>query len=159
MNKREREVKVSLTNFAVSYRQDDVESLIEDMRPGTRVTVDGGQVVKLVKGKDGKVEKTVLTNEWTDWIDYWAVDFDYLSRPEKEIVTTQRADGSSVDVEQWTNRYIFENEWQSFRTRKNRALELTSIGHKYDSPGRKAIAVRVIDIFGNDTTKVIGVEV
>lgn len=159
VNKREREVKVSLTNFAVSYRQDDVESLIEDMRPGTRVTVDGGQVVKLVKGKDGKVEKTVLTNEWTDWIDYWAVDFDYLSRPEKEIVTTQRADGSSVDVEQWTNRYIFENEWQSFRTRKNRALELTSIGHKYDSPGRKAIAVRVIDIFGNDTTKVIGVEV
>lgn len=159
ISKREREVTVSLTNFAVSYRQDDVESLIEDMRPGTRVTVEGGQVVKLVKAKNGQVEKTVLTKEWTDWIDYWAVDFDYFSRPEKEVVTTQRADGTSVDVEQWTSRYIFENEWQSFRTRKNRALELTSIAHKYDSAGRKAIAVRVIDIFGNDTTKVIGVEV
>jgi DNA modification methylase len=159
VNKHDREVTVSLTNFAVSYRQDDVDSLIADMRAGTRVTVDGGQVVKLVKAKDGKVEKTVLTNEWTDWIDYCAVDFDYLNRPEKEVITTQRADGTSVDVEQWTNRYIFENEWQSFRTRKNRAIELTSIAHKYDSPGRKAIAVRVIDIFGNDTTKVIGVEV
>lgn len=159
VSKRGRSVTVSLTNFAVSYRQDDVASLIEGMRPGTRITVDGGQVVKLVKAKDGSVEKTVLTNEWTDWIDYWAVDFDYLSRPEKEVVTTQRADGATVDVEQWTNRYIFENEWQSFRTRKNRSLELTSIAHAYDSPGRKAIAVRVIDIFGNDTTKVIGVEV
>lgn len=159
VSKRDREVNVSLTNFAVSYRQDDVESLVEGMRPGTRVTVDGGQVVKLVKAKDGSVEKTVLTREWTDWIDYWAVDFDYFSRPEKEIVTTQRPDGTSVDVEQWTSRYIFENEWQSFRTRKNRALELTSIAHAYDGPGRKAIAVRVIDIFGNDTTKVIGVEV
>jgi len=159
VSKLDREVTVDLTNFAVSYRQDDVESLIEDMRPGTRVTVDGGQVVKLIKAKNGEVEKIELTKEWTDWIDYWAVDFDYFSRPEKEIVTTQRADGTSVDVEQWTSRYIFENEWQSFRTRKSRSLEFTSVSHRYDSPGRKAIAVRVIDIFGNDTTKVIGVEV
>jgi site-specific DNA-methyltransferase (adenine-specific)/adenine-specific DNA-methyltransferase len=24
----------------------------------------------------------VLTREWTDWIDYWAVDFNYESRKE-----------------------------------------------------------------------------
>ena len=38
--------------------------------------------------------------------------------------------------ERWTGSYIFENEWQSFRTRKNRALELTSAPHKYTKPGR-----------------------
>ena len=58
-----------------------------------------------------------------------------------------------------TGRYIFENEWQSFRTRKSRALELTTATHSYATPGRKQIAVKVIDIFGNDTTKIIGVEV
>ena len=38
-------------------------------------------------------------------------------------------------------------------------LELTSASHTYDRPGRHVIAVKVIDIFGNDTTKVFGVEV
>ena len=28
--------------------------------------------------------------------------------------------------ERWTGGYIFENEWQSFRTRKDRGLELTT---------------------------------
>ncbi len=62
-------------------------------------------------------------------------------------------------VPQWTGNYIFENEWQSFRTRRDRKLELTSAPHAYAAPGRYRIAVKVIDIFGNDTTKVIGVEV
>ena len=26
----------------------------------------------------------------------------------------------------WTGDYVFENEWQSFRTKKNRTLELKS---------------------------------
>ena len=43
--------------------------------------------------------------------------------------------------------------------RYNRALELTSAAHDYATPGRKQIAIKVIDIFGNDTTKVIGVDV
>ena len=33
--------------------------------------------------------------------------------------------------ERWTGGYIFENEWQSFRTRQNRKLELTSAPHVY----------------------------
>jgi DNA modification methylase len=159
VSKRERSITVSLTDFAVSYRQDGLDSMIEGMKPGTRVTVDGGQVVKIVKAKDGTVTREVLTKEWTDWIDYWAVDFDYASRPETMLETVTQADGSVKHVPQWTGRYIFENEWQSFRTRKSRALELTSATHSYSAPGRKQIAVKVIDIFGNDTTKVIGVEV
>ncbi len=159
LSKKERSITVSLTDFGVSYRQDGLESMIEGMKAGTRVTVEGGQVVKIVKAKDGGVTKDVLTKEWTDWIDYWAVDFDYASRPETLLETVTQPDGSVKHVTQWTGRYIFENEWQSFRTRKSRALELTSATHIYATPGRKQIAVKVIDIFGNDTTKIIGVEV
>lgn len=159
LSKKERSITVSLTDFGVSYRQDGLESMIEGMKAGTRVTVEGGQVVKIVKAKDGSVTKDILTKEWTDWIDYWAVDFDYASRPETLLETVTQPDGSVKHVTQWTGRYIFENEWQSFRTRKSRALELTSATHIYATPGRKQIAVKVIDIFGNDTTKIIGVEV
>ncbi len=158
-DKRARRVTVTLSNFAVAYRQDGLDNLIDGMRPGTKVAVDDGQVVKLTKGKDGTVTREVLTKEWTDWIDYWAVDFDYASRPETIHETVSQADGTVKHVPQWTGRYIFENEWQSFRTRRNRALELTSATHEYATPGRKRIAIKVIDIFGNDTTKVIGVEV
>lgn len=158
-DKKARRVAVSLSNFAVAYRQDGLDNLIEGMRPGTKVAVDDGQVVKLTKAKDGTVTRDVLTREWTDWIDYWAVDFDYASRPETIHETVTQADGTVKHVPQWTGRYIFENEWQSFRTRRDRALEVASATHDYATPGRKQIAVKVIDIFGNDTTKVIGVEV
>jgi hypothetical protein len=159
VSKRDRSITVSLTDFGVSYRQDGLDSLIEGMKTGSRVTVEGGQVVKIVKAKDGTITRDILTKEWTDWIDYWAVDFDYASRPETILETITQPDGSVKHVPQWTGRYIFENEWQSFRTRKSRTLELTSATHSYATPGRKQIAVKVIDIFGNDTTKIIGVEV
>ena len=59
--------------------------------------------------------------------------------------------------EQWTGDYIFENEWQSFRTKKERKLELQSVFKEYMAKGSYKVAVKVIDIFGNDTTKVIEV--
>ena len=158
-SKRDRTVTVSLTDFGVFYRQEDLEALTAAMRPGSKVTVDKGQVVKVTKAKSGEVTEEVLTRNWTDWIDYWAVDFDYASRPETIYETVTRPDGSTQHVPQWTGNYIFENEWQSFRTRRDRKLELTSAPHQYSAAGRYRIAVKVIDIFGNDTTKVIGVEV
>ncbi len=60
--------------------------------------------------------------------------------------------------EQWTGDYIFENEWQSFRTKKDRSLEPKSVAHKC-SPGRRKIAVKVVDIFGNDTMTIVEVSV
>lgn len=157
--KRERRVTVSLTNFGVSYRQEDIEALTASMKSGSKVTVDGGQVVKVTKTKGGEVKREILTQKWEDWIDYWAVDFDYASRPETIVVTAPDAEGNMVERQQWTGSYIFENEWQAFRTRKDRRLELTSATHDYPRPGLYRIAVKVIDIFGNDTTKVIGIEV
>jgi site-specific DNA-methyltransferase (adenine-specific)/adenine-specific DNA-methyltransferase len=61
--------------------------------------------------------------------------------------------------ERWTGAYIFENEWQSFRTRQHRDLELKSAPHTYNKPGRYVIAVKVIDIFGNDTMTLMPVTV
>jgi adenine-specific DNA-methyltransferase len=60
--------------------------------------------------------------------------------------------------EVWSGDYVFENEWQSFRTKKNRKLELTSAAKEVQK-GRRKIAVKVVDIFGNDTMKIIEVSV
>jgi len=54
-------------------------------------------------------------------------------------------------------KYSFENECQSYRTRKNGRLELTRAKREYGEKGRYNIAL--IDILGNDTTKVIEVKV
>ena len=61
--------------------------------------------------------------------------------------------------ERWTGAYIFENEWQSFRTRKKRDLDMTTAPHTYVAPARYTIAVKVIDIFGNDTMTLVPVTV
>ncbi|WP_250636915.1 DNA methyltransferase [Bosea sp. PAMC 26642] len=154
------EATVTLADFGVSYRQDDADALTGELKPGgSKVTVDQGQVVKIAKAKDGTVSREVLTKQWTDWIDYWSVDFDYHAKKEVITVTLPDASGRMVDRPQWTGGHIFENEWQSFRTRRDRKLELTSAPHTYPAKGRYAIAVKVIDIFGNDTTKVVEVVV
>lgn len=148
-------IQVQLENFGVFYRQDDLDSLGESLKKGgSKVTIDGGQVVKISKDKKNVVTREVLTQRWTDWIDYWAVDFDYESR--KEIITILE-DGGEREV--WTGNYIFENEWQSFRTKNERKLELMSGKHEYPAKGSYKVAVKVIDIFGNDTTKVVEVRI
>ena len=64
-------------------------------------------------------------------------------------------DGSFEEV--WTGDYVFENEWQSFRTKANRDLELKSVT-KDLPPGKHKIAVKVVDIFGNDSMKVVEID-
>jgi hypothetical protein len=112
-------------------------------------------VVKLTKDKESEVvSKEVLTKKWSDWIDYWAVDYNFSDR--KEIIVDQDENGEYVEA--WTGDYIFDNEWQSFRTKKNRNLELTSTPREMIK-GNYKIAIKVVDIFGNDTTKVIEVKI
>jgi DNA modification methylase len=154
MNKKE--LTVELTDFSVSYNQDDSGEIAEALRPGgAKVIVENGQVVKVSKDKDSDIiSKEVLTKKWSDWIDYWAVDFDFASR--KEII--KKINDKDEEYEEWTGDYIFDNEWQSFRTKKNRELELTSAS-KEVGRGKYKVAIKVVDIFGNDTTHVIEVEV
>jgi len=151
-----KELSIELTDFSVFYNQDASEETTEALRPGgTKVVVENGQVVKISKDKDAElVEREVLTKKWSDWIDYWAVDFNFADR--KEIVTEIDKDGKLV--ERWTGDYVFDNEWQSFRTKKNRNLELVS-SPKAIAKGTYKVAVKVVDIFGNDTTKVMEVNI
>lgn len=146
-------VAIELIDFSVYYNQD--ETSIENLRKNSSKTiVENGQIVNISKDKDGHLKRTIITESWTDWIDYWSVDFDYESK--KEIIREQNENGEIIQKE--TGNYVFENEWQSFRTKQNLELNLTSAYYPVKR-GRTKIAVKVVDIFGNDTIKVIEVNV
>ena len=149
-------VAVELTDFSVFYSQDSISHAEQTLKnKSSRIVVEKGQVVKVSKDANGNVNREVLTKEWTDWIDYWSVDFDFESK--HEIIRMQNSKTGEWE-EQWTGDYVFENEWQSFRTKKDRSLELTSVAHEC-APGRRKIAVKVVDIFGNDTMTIVEVSV
>jgi DNA modification methylase len=150
-------VAIELTNYSVFYTQ-GVTSFAEDnlKNGGSQIVVENGQVIKISKDKNGFVNpREVLTKNWHDWIDYWSIDFDFTNR--KEIIRVKDSKTNEVK-ETWTGDFIFENEWQSFRTRQDRTLELKSIFNELP-PGKRKIAVKVVDIFGNDTMKVITVTI
>jgi adenine specific DNA methylase Mod len=70
---------------------------------------------------------------WSQWIDYWAVHWNF------------RDD-------------TFHNEWQSYRTKQNPKIDL-DITNTYAQKGNYTVIVKVIDILGNDTTKVLNIEI
>ena len=163
-------LQIELTDFSVYYTQGAMDAAIANLKEGkSQVVCEQGQLIKINKDKQGVVTRDLLTGQWTDWVDYWAVDFDYQSR--KEIIKVVKdfplspgpspsgGEGSIEFEERWTGGYIFENEWQSFRTRQNRDLELKTAPHTYTQPGRYTVAVKVIDIFGNDTMTLVPVNV
>ncbi len=147
---------VELTDFAVFYSQDSIRQAEETLKnKGSKIVVEKGQIVKVSKDAKGIVRREMLTRHWTDWIDYWAVDFNFESK--REIIRVQDPDTGQWE-EQWTGDYVFENEWQSFRTKKDRNLELVSVARECP-PGRRKVAVKVVDIFGNDTMTIVEVTV
>ena len=72
--------------------------------------------------------------KWSDYVDYWAVDWDFRND-------------------------TFMQGWVAYRTRKERKLPLESDPHTYDNAGTYRILVKVIDIFGNDTSQAFEVQV
>jgi hypothetical protein len=88
-----------------------------------------------MSGADGIDPEILAKIElWSDFVDYWAVDWDFQND-------------------------TFVNGWVAYRTRKERRLSLASDAHGYTATGTYRVAVKVVDIFGNDTTKVYTVEV
>lgn len=87
----------------------------------------------VIPSDDVPVEVRGAIKHWSQMVDYWAVDWDFKDD-------------------------TFHNQWQSYRTRKSPKLEL-SVKHEYVEPGSYAVVVKVLDILGNDTTKVLAVEV
>ena len=153
---RKNSIAVELTDFSVYYSQDTVDNVAASLANGKNsIVVEQGQIIKVSKDKDGIVTREVLTRKWTDWIDYWSVDFDFENK--REIVRQQNVATGEFE-ETWTGDFIFENEWQSFRTKKNRQLELVTPFYEC-KPGRYKVAVKVVDIFGNDTMKIVDVSV
>ena len=162
-------ISIELSDFSVHYSQGIADELAHGLKEGkSEVVCDAGTLYKVSKDKKGVVTRDALTKNWTDWVDYWAVDFNYESR--KEIILVEKGAGITGDrseltlipenfEERWTGAYIFENQWQSFRTRKDRSLELITAPHTYDKSGRYMVAVKVIDIFGNDTMAIVPVSV
>ncbi|MGA3050348.1 MAG: site-specific DNA-methyltransferase [Chitinispirillaceae bacterium] len=78
-----------------------------------------------------EVQKNI--SHWSQWIDYWAIDWDYKND-------------------------AFHNQWQSYRSRKEPKIELSAV-YTYEKAGSYSVLVKVIDILGNDTTKLLSVEV
>ncbi len=149
-----KKVTITLANFANSYTQDDLAMVEEGLRKGkSQVIIENGTIKRVSKDENGICSPPeILTKSWKDWIDYWAVDFDYGSK--REIIRIGK-NGDAKEV--WTGNYIFENEWQSFRT-KNGELEFLS-EHTYKEPGKYRIMVKVVDILHVDTSLVLEVEV
>lgn len=76
-----------------------------------------------------EVQKAIT--HFSQWIDYWAVD--------------------------WDNKDdTFHNMWQAYRTRQDGGLTLKA-SHIYDEAGEYTVMVKAIDILGNDTTKILKV--
>ncbi|MDM8549458.1 site-specific DNA-methyltransferase [Desulfobacterales bacterium HSG2] len=155
IRKKGKTVTVELTDFVTHYTQDDIEEVQQSMRKGRKVVIEDGQIFKIEKDKNGIINRTLLTENWHDWIDYWATDFNYEDK--KEIIRIRNDKGETE--EEWTGNHLFENEWQSFRTKKNPTLEFISAPHKYRRTGKYKVMVKVVDILGTDTSKIIDVKI
>jgi len=155
-------ISIELAEFSVFYNQDSVKHVEENLRNNSdKIVIENGNIIKVSKDKHGIITRETLTKNWSDWIDYWAVDFDFEDKKEIIKVEIQKKQTGKLDLEKeyeekWTGDYIFENEWQSFRTKKNRELEMKTPFRKI--VGKKKIAIKVVDIFGNDTMKIIEIK-
>jgi hypothetical protein len=132
----------------------DIESFIASQRPVLKAVAPGMSAAAKKKAqaeidkwetRKRELEKWLAkANTWQKFVDFWAVDWDYRSRP---------------DVD---DRPIFETDWQSFRVRKGKGevepLVLTA-EYKYEQPGQYQVAARVTDVFGNDGIATVTAEV
>jgi len=72
--------------------------------------------------------------KWSDYVDYWAVDWDFQND-------------------------TFNHGFVTYRTRQDRTLALKSDPHTYPKAGTYKVMIKVIDIFGNDTSKLVELKV
>ncbi len=79
-----------------------------------------------------KIKKSITNkiNKWSDWIDFFAVDFN-------------------------PSQGVFNTSWASYRTQKQREISLESCGWNHELKKIHSIQVKVIDILGNETIKTI----
>ena len=147
LNYKKDTVSVELTKYSPNYSQENTSIILDKLREGqTKKIIENSNVVEITK-KNGQITRKPLIKNWTDWIDYWSVDFDYESKI--EVVKTN-TDGK--ETFHHTGNYIFENEWQDFIYRtKGEDKIMTKTPYYQIRKKNIKIAIRVIDIFANDT--------
>ena len=74
---------IELTDFK-TFHNFDVHQANSNNKKSLSLHVENGQIFETRKDKEGNLNKTLITKSYADWIDYWAVDFDYQKR--KEII-------------------------------------------------------------------------
>lgn len=89
-----------------------------------------------VPSKELEALKERAVKSGFDFIDFWAVDFDwYPGKP-------------------------FNHHWQDYRIRKDRSLKTVSnAGHIYEKLGKHTVCVKVVDVFGCDTSIILEVSI
>jgi DNA modification methylase len=89
-----------------------------------------------VPGKELEALQERAIRSGFDFIDFWAVDFDWkLGEP-------------------------FHHDWQDYRTRKDRSLKTVSdAAYTYPAPGKRTICVKVVDVFGCDTSLTLDIAI
>jgi hypothetical protein len=107
---------------------------VEIARPGKRRAVVVLKGLAMPNAERIPEEVRQKVRKWSDYIDYWAVDWDFQNE-------------------------VFTQGWATYRTRKDRGLALRSDAHVYKRPGQYRILVKTVDIFGNETSQVCELEV
>lgn len=78
--------------------------------------------------------------EGIKYVDYWAVDYDYGKKKDKE------------------GNPIFTNHWEDFRTKKDRSLDTRSGAFRCEL-GKRTCAIKVIDVWANETLQVFEITI
>ncbi len=126
-NKHPHSFQISVMNGNSDQNQKSSNLILDIQQDGNVVTVQlSNYVVPKNKITPLKIKEKIIT--FSDWIDYWAIDYDRKDR-------------------------YFTNMWISFRTPKKRRLKLTSEPHVYQKPGIFNLSVKMIDIFGTQIVK------
>jgi len=118
----------------------EAEPIYRKVKGGTHVDIKLTKFLPSlaeVPSKELEALKERAVKSGFDFIDFWAVDFN------------------------WHDGKPFEHHWQDYRTRKDRSLKTVSDAgfDKYSKPGKYTACVKVVDVFGCDTSITVEVKV
>ena len=118
----------------------EAEPIYRKVKGGTHVDIKLTKFLPSlaeVPSKELEVLKERAVKSGFDFIDFWAVDFN------------------------WHDGKPFEHHWQDYRTRKDRSLKTVSDAgfDKYPKPGKYTACVKVVDVFGCDTSITVEVKI
>lgn len=117
----------------------EAEAVVKATRAGKTVDMELTKFIPSlaeVPSKELEALKERAVRNGFDFIDFWAVDFE------------------------WHPGKPFNHHWQDYRTRRDRSLKtMSEAGHVYAKSGKHTICVKVVDVFGCDTSITVEVKI